>query len=59
MSLRMRVRKLVENRRMASKKNYFIIATSLESEEEQVANIKESDPANQATAIFTVFKLYG
>ena len=58
MSLRMRVKKLVENRRMASKKTYFIIAETKESEDAQVAAIKLEAQTDDANLLITVFKLY-
>lgn len=54
----MRVKKLVENRRMASKKTYFIIAESKESEDAQVAAIKLEAQTDDANLLITVFKLY-
>ena len=58
MSLRMRVKRLVENKRLASKETYFIIAESLQSEEEQIARIKLETRTEESNLLITVFKLY-
>lgn len=58
MSLRMRVKKLVDNRRLASKQTFFIIAQSKESEDEQVAKIKMEAATDDSNLLITVFKLY-
>lgn len=54
----MRVKRLVDNRRRASKKNYFIIAESKESEDAQIAKIKLEIGGLDSDLMFTVFKLY-
>lgn len=58
MSLRMRVKKLEASRRLASKRTYFIVAESKESEDEQVAKIKLSANTDDSNLLITVFKLY-
>lgn len=56
MSLRNRVNKLIEKRKISRQKNYFIIAHSKEDEEVQIEKIKLEN--NIEDSIITVFKLY-
>lgn len=58
MSLRLRVKKLIKNRRIRSKRTFFIIAESFEQEEQEITKIKSEFIGDQSLLIITVFKLY-
>lgn len=58
MSLRLRVKKLVRQRRLSHKRSFFIIAQSKEQEEEDIAKIKSEFKGDDSLLIITVFKLY-
>lgn len=58
MNLRLRVKKLIQNRETRLTQNHFIVADSKEREEEQVRNIKENFQGSLSLLHITVFKLY-
>ena len=58
MSLRARVNKLIENRQAALIKNVFIIGTSKQQEEEEIAVAKNNFTGDLSLLMITVFRIY-
>ena len=58
MNLRLRVQKLIDNQRSASKESYLVIAQSKEEEIEKVNEIKSNFKFDESLLMITVFKLY-
>jgi len=58
MSLRLRVKKLIKQRRLNNERSFFIIAESLEQEVHEINKIKSEFKGADSLLMITVFKLY-
>ncbi len=58
MSLRLRVKKLIERRQLSLKKSVFIIAQSKEQEERDIKREQEAFVGDKSLLMITVFRIY-